>query len=126
MKVGERAIVEVRDPEFGFSDLKRPSNVPANAQLQFDVKVLRFDKDKNSWELSEAEKYQLALKKRETGNRLYGERKYKTAIRAYDQATALVKTIKGDKKRQMDDGELNAQLATCLFNSAAYVLDHKL
>lgn len=40
MRVGERAIIRVTDPELGYGSQGVPPLIPSNAQLEFDVEVL--------------------------------------------------------------------------------------
>lgn len=55
MFINERAIVECT-AEYGYAEQYRPSDVPEHAALRFEVTLLRFNTDKNIWDISDEQK----------------------------------------------------------------------
>eukprot|EP01083_Nonionella_stella_P077996 213217_1 len=116
MRAGERARIQI-GPTFGYSDLRRPKGMPADLErFEAEVELLRFEKEKNLWDLNDDEKMELAKSKRETGNQMYRDTKFKTAVRSYEKAIQYLNSIK-------DSGPLETEqkgiLLPCYLNAAA-------
>ena len=87
MRKGERATVTVR-PAVGYGAAGAPAlGVPPDATLVYDVTLLDFVKDKESWDLKDGEeKLAFADAKKAEGNALFAAGKAARAARRYAKA----------------------------------------
>ncbi|KAJ7295553.1 hypothetical protein O6H91_14G016500 [Diphasiastrum complanatum] len=125
MKMGERALVTVA-PEYGFGEVateKELGVVPANATLLYEVELLSFVKEKESWNMDTPEKLEFATKKKEEGNTLFKLGKFARASKKYEKAAKLVEydsSFDEDQKKQS-----KVLKVTCNLNNAACKLKLK-
>lgn len=97
MRKGEKAILRCRS-DYAYGK-RAQGKIPADATLNFDVELLNFGpKKKEKWELSDAERLADATKLKDSGNKLFQEKKFKEALSAYQEGVELV------------DGSSNAEL----------------
>ncbi|XP_024404088.1 peptidyl-prolyl cis-trans isomerase FKBP62 isoform X2 [Physcomitrium patens] len=92
MKKNEHALVTIY-PEYGFGgeETKRDlAIVPANSTLFYEIELVEFIKEKESWELEVPEKLELAAKKKEDGNALFKAGNYARASKRYEKAVKLI------------------------------------
>ncbi|XP_057974823.1 70 kDa peptidyl-prolyl isomerase-like isoform X2 [Malania oleifera] len=119
MKKGELAILTV-DPEYGFGsvEVKRGlAIVPPNSTIVYEVEMLDFIKEKAPREMSNHERIEAAMRKKEEGNLLFKSGKYQRAGRKYDKAADYV----GEDASFGDDDQkkLKALRVSCWLNGAA-------
>ncbi|KAH0469847.1 hypothetical protein IEQ34_001405 [Dendrobium chrysotoxum] len=76
MKKGEKLLLTVK-PQYGF--------VPPNSIVVYEVELVSFVKDKESWDMNNAEKIEAAAKKKEEGNGLFKLGKYAKASKRYER-----------------------------------------
>jgi len=85
MKKGEKALIKLKG---GYA--KGHPNAPDKAELHYEVELHDFVKEKPSWEMSNQEKIEAALKTKDKGNEFFKDGKYKAAIKKYKKASSYV------------------------------------
>ncbi|KAK9082705.1 hypothetical protein Scep_029176 [Stephania cephalantha] len=125
MKKGEVALVIVA-PEHGFGSSESQQElavVPPNSTLYYEIELVSFDKDKESWDMNTEEKIEAARKKKEEGNALFKLGKYARASKRYEKA---VKFIEYDSSFGEEEKKQAKTLkAACNLNNAACKLKLK-
>eukprot|EP00897_Mesotaenium_endlicherianum_P005560 jgi/Mesen1/5031/ME000025S04430 len=92
MKKGEVASVTV-SPQYGFGDKEEKKDlavVPPGSTLEYEVELVDFVKDKESWDMSDQEKVDAAAKRKEEGNALFKAGKYVRAVNKYSKGLKLI------------------------------------
>lgn len=125
MKKKEHSLVTIA-PEYGFGgeETKRDlASVPANSKLIYEIELVDFVKDKDSWELETPEKLENARKRKEDGNALFKAGNYARAAKRYEKAVKLIEydsSFDDDQKKQA-----KALKISCNLNMAACKLKLK-
>lgn len=126
MKKGEIALVTIH-PQYAFGSSDSPQDlavVPANSTVYYEVELVSFVKEKESWDLNTAEeKIEAAGKKKEEGNILFKAGKYDRASRRYEKAVRYIEydTSFSDEEKQQS----KALKISCNLNNAACKLKVK-
>nr|KJB42561.1 hypothetical protein B456_007G157600 [Gossypium raimondii] len=92
MKKGEVALLTIA-PEyaFGSSGSKQElASVPPNSTVYYEVEMVSFIKDKESWDMNTPEKIEAAGKKKEEGNVLFKSGKYARASKRYEKVGSVM------------------------------------
>ncbi|KAL2319318.1 hypothetical protein Fmac_028287 [Flemingia macrophylla] len=87
MKKGEVALLTIA-PEYAFGSSESQQDlavVPPNSTLYYEVELVSFVKEKESWDMSTQEKIEAAGKKKEEGNALFKAGKYTRASKRYEK-----------------------------------------
>lgn len=125
MKKGEIAMVTIL-PQYVYKDTKIQrdlATVSPNSTLIYEIELISFVKEKESWEMDTAELIEVAGKKKEDGNALFKAGKYLRASKKYDKAT---KYIEYDNAFSEDEkSQTKALKFTCNLNNAACKLKLK-
>ncbi|KQJ99076.1 70 kDa peptidyl-prolyl isomerase [Brachypodium distachyon] len=125
MKKGEVALVTI-PPEHAYGSTESKQDlaiVPPNSTVIYEVELVSFVKDKESWDLNNAEKIEAAGTKKEEGNALFKLSKYARASKRYEKAAKL---IEYDTSFSEDEKKQSKQLKiTCNLNNAACKLKLK-
>ncbi|KAL6900905.1 hypothetical protein ACP4OV_005581 [Aristida adscensionis] len=125
MKKGEVALVTI-PPEYAFGSAESKQDlavVPPNSTVIYEVELVSFVKDKESWDLNNEEKIEAAGKKKEEGNALFKLGKYARASKRYEKAA---KYIEYDSSFSEDEKKQSKQLKiSCNLNNAACKLKLK-
>jgi FK506-binding protein 4/5 len=125
MKKNELALVTIA-PEYGYkaeetrTDL---STVPANSTLTYEIELVEFVKDKESWDLEIPEKLENAGKRKEDGNVLFKAGNYARAAKRYEKAVKLIEYDSSFDEAQKK--EAKALKISCNLNMAACKLKLK-
>ncbi|KAM1385298.1 hypothetical protein ACFX15_031023 [Malus domestica] len=125
MKKGEVALVTIQ-PEYAFGSTESAQDlavVPANSTVHYEVELVSFVKDKESWDMNRQEKIESAGKKKEEGNALFKAGKYERASKRYEKAVRFIEydsTFSDEEKQQA-----KALKITCNLNDAACKLKLK-
>ncbi|KAF8402184.1 hypothetical protein HHK36_013136 [Tetracentron sinense] len=125
MKKGEVALVTLA-PEyaFGSSELQQElAVVPPNSTVYYEVELVSFVKERESWDMNTEEKIEAAGKKKEEGNALFKAGKFARASKRYEKAAKFIdydSTFSEEEKKQ-------AKLlkVSCNLNNAACKLKLK-
>ncbi len=88
MKKGEKALLRCRS-DYAYGESGQGS-IPAGATLTFDVELIDFrPKKREMWEYTDAEKVAEANKAKESGTKLYMEKRFAEALKDYELAAEL-------------------------------------
>ncbi|CAK7348930.1 unnamed protein product [Dovyalis caffra] len=125
MKKGELALVTIQ-PEYAFGTSESQqdlASVPANATVYYEVEMISFTKEKESWDMNTQEKIEAAGKKKEEGNALFKAGKYERASRRYEKAANFIEydTSFTDEEKQQS----KVLKISCKLNNAACKLKLK-
>ncbi|XP_078432419.1 70 kDa peptidyl-prolyl isomerase-like [Wolffia australiana] len=119
MKKGEIALVTI-SPEYAFSAAGSPQDlavVPPNSTVFYEVELVSFVKEKESWDLNTAEKIEAAGKKKEEGNVFFKQGKFLRASKRYEKAAKFIEydtSFSEEEKKQS-----KALKVSCNLNNAA-------
>ncbi|XP_023748652.1 70 kDa peptidyl-prolyl isomerase [Lactuca sativa] len=125
MKKGEVAVLTIH-PEYGFGSIESHQEsaiIPANSNVYYDIELISFEKEKDTWELSTQEKIETSGRKKEEGNTLFKRQKYERASKRYEKALSFVEydsTFSDDEKQ-----ESKILKISCNLNNAACKLKLK-
>ncbi|XP_039125187.1 70 kDa peptidyl-prolyl isomerase-like isoform X1 [Dioscorea cayenensis subsp. rotundata] len=125
MKKGEVALLTI-PPEhaFGATESKQDlAIVPPNSTVSYEVELVSFEKEKESWDLNTAEKIEAAGRKKDEGNALFKAGKYARASKRYEKAAKFIEydsSFSDEEKKQA-----KALKVTCNLNNAACKLKLK-
>ncbi|ONK56658.1 uncharacterized protein A4U43_C10F11310 [Asparagus officinalis] len=125
MKKGEVALVTI-PPEHAFSSTESKQDfavVPPNSTVIYEVELISFVKEKESWDMNTAEKLEGAGKKKEEGNTLFKLGKYARAFKRYEKGAKLIEydsSFSEEEKKQSKALKVSINL-----NSAACKLKLK-
>ncbi|CAI8608195.1 unnamed protein product [Vicia faba] len=125
MKKGEVALLTIA-PEYAFGSTETKQElavVPPNSTLHYEVELVSFVKDKESWDMNTEEKIQAAGKKKEEGNALFKAGKYARASKRYEKAVKYIEydTAFGEEEKK----SAKALKVACNLNDAACKLKLK-
>ncbi|XP_023004143.1 peptidyl-prolyl cis-trans isomerase FKBP62-like [Cucurbita maxima] len=126
MKKGEKALLTIA-PEYAFGSSESKQElavVPPNSTVYYEVELVAFDKEKESWDMNNQEKIEAAGKKKEEGNVLFKAGKFARASKRYEKA---VKFIEHDSSfSEEEKKQAKALKVACNLNDAACKLKLKL
>ncbi|KAJ6873742.1 hypothetical protein NC651_032554 [Populus alba x Populus x berolinensis] len=125
MKKGEVALVTIQ-PEYAFGRSESQQDlatVPVNATVHYEVEMISFTKEKESWDMNTQEKIEAAGKKKEEGNAWFKAGKYERASRRYEKAAKFIEydTSFTDEEKQQS----KVLKISCKLNNAACKLKLK-
>ncbi|KAM7255038.1 hypothetical protein ACFE04_020279 [Oxalis oulophora] len=125
MKKGEVALVTIA-PEYAFGSSESQQElavVPPNSTVYYEVELVSFDKEKESWDMNTEEKIEAAGKKKEQGNALFKAGKYARASKRYEKAVKFIDydTAFSDEEKKQS----KALKVACNLNDAACKLKLK-
>ncbi|XP_060176711.1 peptidyl-prolyl cis-trans isomerase FKBP62-like [Lycium barbarum] len=125
MKKGEVALLIIA-PEYAFGSSESKQDlavVPPNSTVHYEVELVSFVKDKESWDMNTQEKIEAAGKKKEEGNALFKAGKYARASKRYEKAAKFIEydtSFSEEEKKQS-----KALKISCNLNNAACKLKLK-
>ncbi|XP_074563244.1 70 kDa peptidyl-prolyl isomerase-like [Curcuma longa] len=126
MKKGEVALVTI-PPEYAYASTESKQElavVPPNSTVYFEVEMVSFVKDKESWDLTNnQEKIDAAAKKKEEGNALFKSGKYARASKRYEKASKFIDYDSNFSEEEQKQSK--ALKAACNLNNAACKLKLK-
>ncbi|MBA0599810.1 hypothetical protein Gorai_006014, partial [Gossypium raimondii] len=125
MKKGELALITIQ-PEYAFGSSESQQElavVPANSTVYYEVEMVSFVKEKESWDMNAQEKIEAAGKKKEEGNALFKAGKYERALKRYEKAFRFIEydSSFSDEEKQ----QAKMLKVTCNLNNAACKLKLK-
>ncbi|KAH9770934.1 peptidyl-prolyl cis-trans isomerase FKBP62 [Citrus sinensis] len=125
MKKNEVALLTIA-PEYAFGSAESQQElavVPPNSTVHYEVELVSFEKEKESWDMNTEEKIEAAGKKKEQGNTLFKAGKYARASKRYEKAVKYIEydTSFGDEEKK----QAKALKVACNLNNAACKLKLK-
>nr|GME09475.1 peptidyl-prolyl cis-trans isomerase FKBP62-like [Ipomoea batatas] len=125
MKKGEVALLTVA-PEYAFGSSESKQElavVPPNSTVSYEIELVSFVKERESWDMNTQEKIEAAGKKKEEGNVLFKAGKYARASKRYEKG---VKFIEYDTSFSEEEKKQSKALKiSCNLNNAACKLKLK-
>ncbi|CAN1269314.1 Peptidyl-prolyl cis-trans isomerase FKBP65 [Linum perenne] len=125
MKKGEVALLTIA-PEYAFGPSESQQEmavVPPNSTVHYEIELVSFVKEKESWDMNTQEKIEAAGKKKEEGNVQFKAGKYIKASKRYEKA---VKYIDYDTSFSDEEKKQSKVLkVACNLNNAACKLKLK-
>ncbi|XP_074268499.1 peptidyl-prolyl cis-trans isomerase FKBP62-like [Silene latifolia] len=133
MKKGEVALVTIA-PEYAFGSSESKQDlavVPPSSSVTYEIELVSFEKDKESWDMSTPEKIEAAGKKKEEGNVLFKAGKYVRASKRYEKAVKYIEydtSFSDDEKKQCKTLKVSCNLnnAACKLKLKDYKAAEKL
>ncbi|KAK8332615.1 hypothetical protein V6Z11_A10G152300 [Gossypium hirsutum] len=125
MKKGELALITIQ-PEYAFGSSESQQElavVPANSTVYYEVEMVSFVKEKESWDMNAQEKIEAAGKKKEEGNALFKAGKYERASKRYEKAFRFIEYDSSFSDEEKQQAKLLK--VTCNLNNAACKLKLK-
>jgi FK506-binding protein 4/5 len=114
---GEKALLTIK-PQYAFGEAGNPPlNVPPNATVQYEVELVDFVKEKDSWDMTVDEKFETAERKKQEGNELYQQGKVARALKKYKRALDLFEYDSNLTDEQKDRAK--KLKVSCYLNTAA-------
>ncbi|KAI3968091.1 hypothetical protein MKX01_015611 [Papaver californicum] len=133
MKKGEVALVTI-EPEYAFGSSESQQElavVPPGSTVYYEVELVSFVKDKESWDMDNGEKIVAAGKKKEEGNALFKAGKYARASKRYEKAAKFIEydsPFSEEEKKQAKTLKVSCNLnnAACKLKLKSYKEAEKL
>ncbi|MBA0570504.1 hypothetical protein Golob_004155, partial [Gossypium lobatum] len=125
MKKGELALITIQ-PGYAFGSSESQQElavVPANSTVYYEVEMVSFVKEKESWDMNAQEKIEAAGKKKEEGNALFKAGKYERALKRYEKAFRFIEYDSSFSDEEKQQAKLLK--VTCNLNNAACKLKLK-
>ncbi|KAG7216091.1 hypothetical protein INR49_007843 [Caranx melampygus] len=95
MEQGEEALFHIK-PKYGFGNTGNVKyNIPGGATLQYKIKLIAFEKAKESWEMNTLEKLEQSGIVKEKGTQYFKEGKYKQASVQYKKIVSWLEHESG-------------------------------
>lgn len=119
MKAQEKALFKVHSRYAYGAEGNAALKIGPDAQLTYEVELVSFEKEKESWELDKFEdKYEAALARKAAGNQLYKDKLLQRAVKKYNKALEF---FQYDSKLEAAQKErVNKELKVpCYLNLAA-------
>ena len=117
MNAGQQSLIRCCS-DYGFSSTRRPAIVPVDAPLFFLVRVLRWEKEKNLHEMSLADKFEYADRRRQCGKDLFAGGKPLSAARQYDKAITALESVRNHEVEMKTVQQKNDLITLFLVNQA--------
>lgn len=117
MNAGQQSLIRCCS-DYGFSSTRRPAIVPIDAPLFFLVRVLRWEKEKNLHEMSLADKFEYADRRRQCGKELFAGNKPLSAARQYDKAITALESVRNHEVEMKTVQQKNELVTLFLVNQA--------
>ncbi|KAL2965790.1 hypothetical protein AAZX31_16G081100 [Glycine max] len=122
MKKGEVALLTIA-PEYAFGSSESQQElavVPPNSTLYYEIELVSFEKEKESWDMDTPEKIEAAGKKKEEGNALFKAGKYARASKRYEKFIEYDTAFSEEEKKSSKSLKV-----ACNLNNAACKLKLK-
>ncbi|KVI08082.1 hypothetical protein Ccrd_013551, partial [Cynara cardunculus var. scolymus] len=102
---------------------RNPVNLTISATVNYEIGLVSFIKEKESWDMNTQEKIEAAGKKKEEGNTFFKAGKYLKIAKRYEKAAKLIEydTSFGEEEKKQE----KALKVSCNLNNAACKLKLK-
>ncbi|KAG8499890.1 hypothetical protein CXB51_006338 [Gossypium anomalum] len=121
MKKGEHALITIQ-PEYAFGSSESQQElavVPANSTVYYEVELVSFVKEKESWEMNTPKKIEASGKKKEEGNILFRAGNIERASKRYEKAVRYIEhdySFNHEKQQQ-----IKARVILWVLEAQAYI-----
>jgi len=107
----EKAKFDIK-PQWAYgSEGCEAKKIPADATLHYELELLEMDKEKETWNMSTAEKIEFAKTKKEQGNVFFKEGRHAIAFKRYEAGANAIKHSKDwEEAEQAEANNLNVVL----------------
>ncbi|XP_047972681.1 peptidyl-prolyl cis-trans isomerase FKBP62-like [Salvia hispanica] len=125
MKKGEVSLVIIQ-PEYAFGQsgsTQELAVVPGNSAVHYEVEMVSFVKEKESWDMNNEEKIAASGKKKEEGNIWFRAGKYERASQRYEKAVGFIVYDLSFSEEEKEQAKVLK--ASCNLNNAACKLKLK-
>ncbi|XP_057795094.1 peptidyl-prolyl cis-trans isomerase FKBP62-like [Salvia miltiorrhiza] len=125
MKKGEVALVIIQ-PEYAFGQsgsTQELAVVPGNSTVHYEVEMVSFVKEKESWDMNTEEKIAASGKKKEEGNIWFRAGKYERASQRYGKAVGFIEYDSSFSEEEKEQAKVLK--VSCNLNDAACKLKLK-
>jgi FKBP-type peptidyl-prolyl cis-trans isomerase len=125
LKKGQKARFTIK-PQYAFGAHGDPARgIPPNATVVYEIELIDFAKEKESWDMSPEEKMVAALKRKDDGNELFKVSKFKRAVKKYKKALTFLDAEYGMTDEQKVKAKelklpLYLNLAACKLSTKEY------
>eukprot|EP01122_Echinamoeba_exundans_P006601 TRINITY_DN188_c0_g2_i1.p1 TRINITY_DN188_c0_g2~~TRINITY_DN188_c0_g2_i1.p1 ORF type:complete len:482 (+),score=148.55 TRINITY_DN188_c0_g2_i1:56-1447(+) len=117
LKVEEKGLFTIRSDYAYGAEGNAQLNIPANANLQYEIQLLEMTKEKDYWQYdSFDEKFEQATLRKNQGNTLYTQGKYARAIAKYKRGADFVDYL--HKATDEEKAKANTLKVTLFLNTA--------
>ncbi|KAL4561072.1 hypothetical protein LXL04_033234 [Taraxacum kok-saghyz] len=125
MKKGEVAVLTIH-PDYAFGSIEshqESATIPPNSNVYYDIELISFEKEKDTWELTTPEKIETSCRKKEEGNTLFKKQKYERASKRYEKALSFIEYDSAFSDEEKQQAKLLK--ISCNLNNAACKLKLK-
>ncbi|MCJ8733604.1 hypothetical protein PDJAM_G00225440 [Pangasius djambal] len=113
MEQGEESLFIIK-PKYGFGNSGKPKfNIPPGATLQYKITLTKFEKAKESWEMSTSEKLEQSVIVKDKGTQYFKDGKYKQAVVQYKRIVSWLEhesSLQGEEEEKAKALRLAAHL----------------
>lgn len=120
MKKDELAVISIKSRRAWGSEGSKKFDVPANADVTYEILLKSFERSKDPWQLNSEEKLTESELMKNKGNELLGEKKYSLAVKRYQKIVDYLQNEVYDLEEQQAVSK-KLQLAAHLNLAVAYL-----
>jgi len=120
MKKDELAVISIKSRRAWGSEGSKQFDVPANADVTYEILLKSFERSKDPWQLNSEEKLTESELMKNKGNELLGEKKYSLAVKRYQKIVDYLQNEVYDLEEQQAASK-KLQLAAHLNLAVAYL-----
>uniref|UniRef100_A0A2P2I0E7 peptidylprolyl isomerase n=1 Tax=Hirondellea gigas TaxID=1518452 RepID=A0A2P2I0E7_9CRUS len=105
MKKGERTLFKIRSGEHHFAKDLMPNGLTANDEIQYDVELIDFAKQKEAWAMNVTEKLDFATAAKTRGNTMFKSGRWSDASKKYELVISTLENLDGsdDESKTADE-----------------------
>jgi len=125
MKKGERVLLTLH-PRYAFGEKGHAEkHVPPHTRVQYDIELVEFVKEKESWDMNAEEKFEAAVNRKNEGNELFKKNKVQRALKKYKKAVTILDSESGMSDQEKAKAKelklpLYLNLAACKLHTKEY------
>ena len=124
MSLNQHALIRCYS-DYGYSTTRRPPNVPGDATLFMEVRVLRWEKEKNLHEMTLEDKFNYCESRRQQGKILFTTgKKPLSSIKQYEKALTVLDSIMNHENSPTTIEKKNELLVLFWVNQAQSVINN--
>jgi len=122
MKLGEQATIKVKSNYAYGVEGNSVLGIPPNTDLVYQITLLEFTKEKESWEMDTfQEKEEAAMRRKNEGNKFFSDNRISLAIRKYKKAIDIFNYESGLTEQEKATVKKEIKLPSYLNLAACYI-----